>query len=500
MSTNIEIEQGDSLAGDKIEELLRTVEAEIQHLKEIAKEGSDEDPWDAISVVFRVNNSINKIFGIIEHLLQSHSDDSDYRNRISLLRATFNVERRAAWLRARTLMASKKDQSIIELEKFNKRISELFDIMIAIIESVKQFSKQESIDLSDGKKRLAEFEQEFATAESEAMDLLVKHGSFQHKGRLTALTRQFSNAMRLARNAMRKRGWEISRTTPAQSAGVTAEDLQEAVEKIEIFRGCEVIGGSFEYKVKIKNSSPFVITEIIVTIVAYPDDCLELVGPKIKRISRIEVGGFRSPSFVFIPTKDCVLGKIVASVSFNDATDKVHVLPVREYVIRSVCDLLRPKEMVTQQLDTILSDMVSDQRETTVPWNAEFAFTKTRQLLAANNFHIVDETTRDAGGQFVGVIRGFAEGKYTKKRVVAVITIAGTVDKNECLVTVEAMGDDIAMLPTTIEELSEGITTWSCIACGHPLDADDVVLLKTGVAVACPYCGTVLKRDQYVRE
>ncbi|MHA1770587.1 MAG: hypothetical protein ACTSYL_10500 [Candidatus Thorarchaeota archaeon] len=498
MSTNTELEQDDNRVGHKIEELLQAVETEIRHLKDIAKEGSYEDPWVAISVVFRINNRVNKIFRVIEHLLQGYSDPINYRNRISLLRATFDVERRAAWLRARTLMASEKDRSIIEREKFNKRITELFTVMSTIIKEVQQFAKQEPFDLSDGKRRLADYEQKFVTAENEAMDLLIKHESFQHRGRLTALTKQFSNAMRSAKNALKSFAWKTSITVSESRTSTTIEDLQK-LDEIDIFRGCEVIGGSFEYKVKVKNSSPFVITEIIVTIVAYPDDCLELVGPKIKRISRIEVGGFRSPSFVFVPTRDCVLGKIVASVSFKDAKDQIHVLPVREYVIRSVCDLLKPKEMATRQLDTILSDMVSDKRETTVPWNAEFTFTKTRQLLQAHNFHIVDETTRDAGGQFVGIIRGFAEGKYTKKRVVTVITVVGTLEENACHVTVEAMGDDIAMLPTAIEELSNGISRWSCITCGHPLDADDVVLLKTGVAVACPYCGSILKRDQYVR-
>jgi DNA-directed RNA polymerase subunit RPC12/RpoP len=276
----------------------------------------------------------------------------------------------------------------------------------------------------------------------------------------------------------------------------TAE-LQEA--SIGVARGCEIIGGKFDYKVKVSNNSGYVITNVTVSIVAYPQDCMELAGESVKTISRIEVGGFRSPQFTFYPTKDCVQGKVVATVSFIDFLDQLHTVSVEPYLIRSVCDLLTPSKQTSQQFDLVLDSLESTQQEQTLDWNAKVLFTKAEKILPAKNFHIVDTEEHVVGGEFIGTIRGFAEGKYTKRKVAVVILVSGPEHGRHSVVKVQALGEDVAMLPTTIDELADTMDSWVCLRCGAPLDPDEVEELCRRMPIRCKYCTHTLTIALYLQ-
>ncbi|NHJ13537.1 MAG: hypothetical protein EAX95_07655 [Candidatus Thorarchaeota archaeon] len=297
---------------------------------------------------------------------------------------------------------------------------------------------------------------------------------------------------------------EIYRQTIAEAesfvpagARTTTHMLLPSDGKVEVVRGCEIIGGTFEFKPKVMNKSGSVITNVTVSIVAYPDDCLEIAGEKSKTISRIEVGGFRSPQFLFTPTKDCVEGNVVATVSYLDYKDQVQTIDVRPYTIRSVCDLLKPLTLDEQQLDLVLDGMSSTSDEQTVEWNPQVLFSKTKRLLAAKNFYGTDSEEHIAAGQYVGTIRGVAQGKYTGKRVATIISITGAAEGTQAHVKIDVLGDDIAMLPTTIEELAEGIDSWICMSCGAPLEPEQVTLINSGAPTQCSFCFSDLIKAQY---
>ncbi len=279
----------------------------------------------------------------------------------------------------------------------------------------------------------------------------------------------------------------------------TTESMDEADEGVIVLRGCEIIGGKFDYKCKVKNDSGYVITNVTVSIVAYPKDCMELAGESVKTISRIEVGGFRSPQFTFYPTKDCVQGKVVATVSYIDFRDQLHTVQVEPYLIRSVCDLLKPLEATSQDFELILDDLTKTQQEQTLDWNAKVLFTKAEKLLPLKNFHIVDTDEKSIGGQFIGLIRGYAQGKYTGKKIAIVFLISGPETGRHAHVKVEALGEDIAMLPTTIDELAETIDSWICLRCGAPLDEEQISELHTRLPIRCRYCAHSLTIALYLQ-
>ena len=280
-------------------------------------------------------------------------------------------------------------------------------------------------------------------------------------------------------------------------ASATTSPTSES--SIAVLRGCEIVGGKFDFKVKIKNDSGYVITNATVSIVAYPQDCMDLAGENVKTISRIEVGGFRSPQFTFYPTKDCVQGKIVATVSYIDFLDQLHTVGVEPYLIRSVCDLLLPSMKTSEAFDLVLTGLEKTQQEQTLDWNAQVLFTKAEKILPAKNFHIVDCEERIVGGEFIGTIRGYAEGKYTQKKVAVIILIAGPENGRHSCVKVEALGEDVAMLPTTIDELADTMDSWVCLRCGAPLELEQVDEMGRRLPIRCKYCTHTLTIALYLQ-
>lgn len=292
---------------------------------------------------------------------------------------------------------------------------------------------------------------------------------------------------------------EVPEHEALESLTVSGAPSDASETAVAVLRGCEIVGGKFDFKVKVRNDSGYVITNVTVSIVAYPQDCMELAGESVKKVSRIEVGGFRSPQFTFYPTKDCVQGKIVATVSYIDFLDQLHTVSVEPYLIRSVCDLLQPSKKTTQSFELLLSGLEKTQQEQTLDWNAQVLFTKAEKILPAKNFHIVDCDEKIVSGEFVGTIRGYAEGKYTQKKVAVIILISGPENGRHSSVKVEALGEDVAMLPTTIDELADTMDSWVCLRCGAPLEIEQVEEMGRRLPIRCKYCTHTLTIALYLQ-
>ena len=281
---------------------------------------------------------------------------------------------------------------------------------------------------------------------------------------------------------------EVSEPEPTGGLEVEGESIDSPDGGVKVMRGCEIVGGKFDYKVKVVNNSGYVITNVTVSIVAYPIDCMELAGENVKTISRIEVGGFRSPQFTFYPTKDCVQGKVVATVSYIDFLDQLHTMSVEPYLIRSVCDLLTPSKKTSAEFNLVLSSLEKTQQEQTLDWNAKVLFTKAEKILPTKNFHVVDTDEHVIADEFIGTIRGYAEGKYTKRKIAVVLMITGPENGRHSVIKVEALGEDVSMLPTTIDELADTMDSWVCLRCGAPLETDQVEELGKRLPIRCKYC------------
>jgi len=260
-------------------------------------------------------------------------------------------------------------------------------------------------------------------------------------------------------------------------------------ERVVVKRGCELVGGSFEYKVKVLNESGFVVTDVIVNIVSYPEEVLQLASERTRAVGRIENGGFRSLQFVFEPTNDCVQGSVFATVSFTDPMGKVHSLEVRPYTIRSVCDLLKPIRVSTDRLLQMLEKMQNSSYEEILLVSPHAGFRRMLSVLEHRNFAILEKREREDGGQYHGEIKALAQGKYTDKYVAVIVAVTGDTEAQECLVAMNTYGDDSAMIPITTNEVIRTVRVVLCPHCAAPLSLEDAMLLHLGVMVRCEHCG-----------
>jgi len=283
---------------------------------------------------------------------------------------------------------------------------------------------------------------------------------------------QFKGAHSIA--LTRRRSFHVRRdviTTPIRKSG--DDDARRRLDRkgeVTCSRGYGIGGGRLEYKVKIENNTEFLIANVNVTVAAYPDDCLRLEGEKTRVAKIVEPGGFVSLEFTFTPSKDCIRGTIQSAASYTDHTNILRVVIVEPQEVRSVCDLLQPFETTFEGLVSTLDKMDGTYEEKTVPWNGQVLFRLLDSLLSTNNFYKVQSEVQIIAGQFVGTIKGTAVGKYTRKKVAALVTIVGPADGHDACMRIAVHGEDTSMVPVTILEFRQGLK--EMLALAHEIKSD----------------------------
>ena len=278
--------------------------------------------------------------------------------------------------------------------------------------------------------------------------------------------------------------------------GARTQETRTSTEDVSALRGGEIIGGRFRFKVKVLNESPYTINDITVYILSYPRDTL-LLRTEDDDIffSKIEPQGFRSPTFDFLPTQDCVRGEIVAGVSYVDAFGKAHTLTTESFTIRAVCDLLQPDAISPEQFEAKLKDLESGEIILKVEeWTPEEMQDKTLRVLSDSNFHEVSSEETETEGVLHYKISGWARGKYTGKNVGAEVFITGKKGKTGASCRIRVTGEDDAMILPTIDDLKERLSAYLCPMCGSKLTLENVEDLKKGKIVCCPFCNVSIGR------
>ncbi len=159
--------------------------------------------------------------------------------------------------------------------------------------------------------------------------------------------------------------------------------------------------------------------------------------------------------------------------SFIDYRDKTHSIPAEPHEIRVVCGLLKKVKISSVEFLKIteqLLDYTKSGEEFQFNYEPELLFEKIRAFLPENNFETISVQDQIVGGFFVGTIQGFAEGKYSKKRVALSLMIHGTPGVSKSNVKVEICAQDPAMTPTLISEIMDG-TRWK----GNEKNRDDII-------------------------
>ncbi|MHA2201374.1 MAG: hypothetical protein ACXABN_15975 [Candidatus Thorarchaeota archaeon] len=277
---------------------------------------------------------------------------------------------------------------------------------------------------------------------------------------------------------------------------VRKDPPRKTTEGVEVRRGGEFIGNRMRFKVKGLNDSPYIITDVTVYLLSYPQDALKFAGEDHDSFfNKIEPGGFRSPTFDFLPTQDCVKGEIVAGVSYMDMRGQPHTLTAKPFTIRAVCDLLIPQQVTPQDFRLKLKELECGEMVIKIKeWTPAEMFEKSLRIVDESNFFEVSSKTEDKDGVFFGTIVGFAKGKYTGKDVGVEITVTGPVGVKGASCTIQVSGEDQAMILPAIDDLRERLSAWLCPMCSSPLTLSNVEELRKGNVVVCPFCGVSIGR------
>ena len=265
---------------------------------------------------------------------------------------------------------------------------------------------------------------------------------------------------------------------------------------VKVLRGGEFIGNRMRLKVKVLNDSPYLIADVTVYILTYPHDALKYTGEDHHIFfSKIKPGGFRSPTFDFLPTQDCVKGEIVAGVSYIDMKGDPHTLTTKPFVIRSVCDLLLPHRVTAQDFELKLKELECGEIVITIDeWTPEEMFEKALKIVDESNFFEVSSDIEETDGIVYAKIVGFAQGKYTGKEVGVEIHISGPERLKGASCKIRVSGEDQAMILPAIDDLKERLSAWLCPLCSSPLTLENVTNLREGKVIECPFCSVSIGR------
>lgn len=226
-----------------------------------------------------------------------------------------------------------------------------------------------------------------------------------------------------------------------------------------IYRGGIIKGGEYIFKVKVENDTDYNITDVNVKILSYPKESLNLLGDEIRIISKIEKGGFISPSFSFRPNIDCIQGNIHSLVTYIDEVNQPHIINVKPHEIKMVCGLLKPKKVDISKFRKVAIDLLNFEKtgeDIQFPYNVNLLFEKLKVLLPEQNFEIITEPEEKlVNNRFIGTFLGFAEGKYSKKEVGIKITLTGSINEENCVGKIEGFCEEPAMLIPLINEFSQ---------------------------------------------
>ena len=282
----------------------------------------------------------------------------------------------------------------------------------------------------------------------------------------------------------------------ARSLSAARSRTARSPSTVKALRGGEFIGNRMRFKVKVLNETQYTITDVKVFLISYPSEALRLASDDDdEHFPKIEPKGFRSPTFDFMPTQDCVRGDIIAGVSYIDEKGIAHTLTTKPFIIRSVCDLLLPDQISPDEFALKLKEHESGELVVKVQeWTAQEMFEKSLRIIEDANFYEVESSSDEQDGVFHASIAGLAKGKYTGKSIGVKILVSGPVGQKGASCTIQVSGEDQAMILPALDDLQERLNAWLCPLCGSPLTIANVEDLKDGKAVVCPFCNVSIGR------
>ncbi len=248
----------------------------------------------------------------------------------------------------------------------------------------------------------------------------------------------------------------ISKGTIEKSKESSFKPLREGIKKttfkesrvsgefspndIEVLRGGDwKVEGSqsvFYYKVKVKNNSQFVITNIQIILTSVPRGLRAHLDKYT--ISNLKPGSFESPTFKLNAQESCVGDMIEGIITYTDPIGKQQTIQISPYEICYVCNLLTPKPISKREFDRKVDFMEEKKLVVDSHLNLTDLESKIEQIVKNCNFALLQDMKGSQDEGFVK-IEAFAEGLYDKQDVALSVAIQKAEEGSKLVV--KAMSD-----------------------------------------------------------
>ncbi len=226
------------------------------------------------------------------------------------------------------------------------------------------------------------------------------------------------------------------------------------IKEITILRGgdwkLENNQSVFYFKVKVKNSSSFVITNIQILLTSIPSGLI----PESDRykIETLNPNSFESPQFKFTAQDSCVGDFIKGTVIYTDHTGNQQTITIKPFRIEYVCNLLVPKSVTKDNFRKNTASMQERKIIFDCDLEPDKLESEVAQILDKNNFFILENPNKIDKPDF-RKIRAYAEGKYDKQDVALSVIMQELADHTNKLI-IKAMSNKEEKLTDLLRDIS----------------------------------------------
>jgi hypothetical protein len=214
---------------------------------------------------------------------------------------------------------------------------------------------------------------------------------------------------------------------------------------------------TLEYGITIKNEDERPIHEISVSILAYPNECLEPMDELTQLIDDIEPDDSGSLIFGFKITGECIEGEIITSVRLVDDRGEDLAAKAGNVFIRSIYNQFEPYEIEADDFVHMKSNMAQWNREHTVASEAKDVYKSLHGILEKKNLYIFQDEKLKRDNAFMGVIAGIARSSFTENILAVTLTVVGTIGDGISKARIDVFSNNNEILHSAASDIYETI-------------------------------------------
>ncbi|MFX0072708.1 MAG: hypothetical protein ACFFAO_16615, partial [Candidatus Hermodarchaeota archaeon] len=246
---------------------------------------------------------------------------------------------------------------------------------------------------------------------------------------------------------------EITMSEPILQTQESLSSMKFEPKELSVLRGGDwkVEGNQsiFYYKVKVKNDSPLVVTNIQILLTSIPRG-LEAQSQMYK-IESLKPGSFESPTFKFFAKESCVGDIVEGLVSFTDPIGSQQTVQIQPFEICYVCNLLTPKQITREEFEEKVDFMEEKRLIIDSDMDVSALESKITQIVKNCNFALLQEM-QDSQSETLKKLDAFAQGLYDKQDVALSVTVKKMEEGSKLVV--KAMSDRAEKVTDLLRDFS----------------------------------------------